>query len=1439
MPMSVFVWISDQCRKDAVPQNYLSQLEKLQARIEQEQHLGILDRFPPPFLKKRFERQIRLVAKEFRVGQDTLVVFLRLIVRGDREYLAFCESSFKTLPKANLESSEYEQSNLERLIRERRSDFAPNKLAPSDAERTFLLTAMNRDINIYRDYHVCETALWTEKVKEHLHHLNKIPEKLFTLIDETEEAVHHLKIQAQKPYTVVCRIDPKRRQLFLLYPSTLVATQTPQAPWTGILDSPEPLETDLSVRYAKRAYPLDLVLDEEAWYEVQKESEGNMALSYEEVEVLESVRSTGDQRGFPLFINGRAGSGKSTVLQYLYAEILKYCLATDQTLARPAYFACNQELLDRARANVSTVLRSTRLDISRIPSYSESFHEFHSFLMDLVPEKHRPTKLFTYANFREWWDRSFGKAGALKRAISCDLAWHVIRTYFKGLYADEKFEPDDYVDIPMSQKSVSEESLRAVYDTVFPKYQELLDQHNWWDQQDLARHVLDNELVVPTFSAIVCDEAQDFTRLELEILHRLSIFSDRRLFDHEIRMVPYAFAGDPFQTLNPTGFKWDATKTFFVEKFGVLPGGDSLFNYKELTYNYRSNPQIVLFCNSLQLARSNIFKLPEITPQVPWSEEANAPQISYFEWEDRSTRSLLQAQGEVRIIVPCSDGEEIDYVRNSDLRHFVECDEEGVPRNVVSATRVKGLEFPRVVLFGFGDGCPEALKKALSQESALLLDDMAIEPQYYLNKLYVASSRPRKRLIIVDTKQGIDSFWQPLFSDEQRRQRWSRGGQTADWSGQTGSIRLGTREDWEADRENPIETAKALYAEGVARADRVLLRQAAQSFRAAQRDSDAKDALARAFSIEGNHLRAGELFEELGSDKDSLLEYWKAGNPGQPKIMALGVKFQNVRASVEFRLVRFVREKEGMMEALDLFDACHERFKEDRRALSLAIREPLWMKSFSECLERLRVVESTHPTHWRNIGANLRDLASLGLFVPKLILGLTAYQAGDMHAALQDWKDLHGEDAASIDDLRMNCRLRVCVGEEFRSALESAIVRKDPDLERVRAALVRAGEEPELDRSDYTTVMLKASLHVRDWRKAEKYTVACTDVDAVLTILLDYGRVGSHLASVAVSKIWDIVIKNEDGKEVVDWARGRRFRNKSLNQSHFQDDRWKDSHYDRLLEHLTIDTALSFLNLEQMESLADLLFERLKTYANPLKKREVSQFLNAIGCLGYYNVVFAACEHVEVNCQRDADLRRLALDIYVNAKLAAARRAESQGDSGRASNLRKDAERARERGQIVRGDHVAKGEQGEEGNSERVKPSQPTKTLTPAPVPPPEATQSVQTHAPREVTKRFALDATLFGVTKKVGPWQVKVSPDGKRVNVELKSDLTQGHFLPQENQFVYEGVTVLADGVGVFRMADPFLEIDASRRTEGHIVVYAEGGSSHEFRIKKVLISS
>ena len=104
------------------------------------------------------------------------------------------------------------------------------------------------------------------------------------------------------------------------------------------------------------------------------------------------------------------------------------------------------------------------------------------------------------------------------------------------------------------------------------------------------------------------------------------------------------------------------------------------------------------------------------------------------------------------LILPCHENEEDWFIDNDPvLSEKIRTSDGSTRIPVLSPVRAKGREFTRVVLYGFGKNCPDRLLEPLrnpdfqgfSQEESLPLE-------YFLNRLYVAVSRPKQQLMIVD-----------------------------------------------------------------------------------------------------------------------------------------------------------------------------------------------------------------------------------------------------------------------------------------------------------------------------------------------------------------------------------------------------------------------------------------------------------------------------------------------------------------------------------------------------------------------------------------------------------------------------------------------------------------------------------------------------------------
>ena len=88
--MALYVYITERCRNEARQHNRLSEVEKFAEKIEKVQLLTPFYASNLPYLKKRFDRQVRLLAVlhplEHRGEKHSVVVFLRIMIRGSKEY---------------------------------------------------------------------------------------------------------------------------------------------------------------------------------------------------------------------------------------------------------------------------------------------------------------------------------------------------------------------------------------------------------------------------------------------------------------------------------------------------------------------------------------------------------------------------------------------------------------------------------------------------------------------------------------------------------------------------------------------------------------------------------------------------------------------------------------------------------------------------------------------------------------------------------------------------------------------------------------------------------------------------------------------------------------------------------------------------------------------------------------------------------------------------------------------------------------------------------------------------------------------------------------------------------------------------------------------------------------------------------------------------------
>lgn len=543
----------------------------------------------------------------------------------------------------------------------------------------------------------------------------------------------------------------------------------------------------------RRAYPLDMLKDKDRWSDMEYDRKSNFILSDQEIDIVSSKLE------YPLFITGRAGSGKSTMLQYLLADYLLRFIETNIDYP-PVYISYSQELSNAARELIQTLFEKNHAITKALrniggkysddiePRLGEVFKIFGELVREHVEkvnkvvadERFKIANHVSFQDFRTMWLEHFGKTPNAARDYGPELSWHVIRSYIKGWDSESYCEPEDYADPSFGKKnkSVSDEVYRKVYDVVWKWYRQLQETEGYWDDQDLVRYCLSPDddsaatCVEPHYSAVFCDESQDFTRIETEFIIRLSVFSNRNI-DGYVPLLPFVFAGDEFQTLNPTGFSWDSLRSYFTERLCSMTRCKKTVRApepKNLIQNYRSTVPVVKFANRIQLLRLARCGAGEgrVDPQTPYHADAEGESVFCLNARDKAVWQQLRKL-RVSVIIPSTDGESVrDFFGRSPAKEMVDFYDNGAPvgLTVYNPVQAKGLEYPTVALYGFD--LPDVLPKELCFDELLKWfegrnneDDSTreITLKYFLSSAYVAATRAEKKLFILLDDSPEKSFW--------------------------------------------------------------------------------------------------------------------------------------------------------------------------------------------------------------------------------------------------------------------------------------------------------------------------------------------------------------------------------------------------------------------------------------------------------------------------------------------------------------------------------------------------------------------------------------------------------------------------------------------------------------------------------------------------------
>lgn len=290
----------------------------------------LLENFRNQQLYKKRANTLRIILQKFQIqiyDKEYYVYYLRnVFTRDSREYKELKDDPQRWLTRNQISKDEI--AEISQWLKSEIDKENESKKLPELPESLQKLLYQGRAC-VFQST-IFETQEWIESIKSEDMSLYKmdICENLIDIVDGKVEHNIRWKETKNKRDFILAEFD---KQIFIFYEKIYIENNSPLFLLYKTLRGPAPdneyLKKILSrynfevsenireevIRKAKRAYPDYILLDVDLWAKIEEDDIANLALSPEEELLLESAT-------FPMFINGQAGSGKSTMLFYLFAH---------------------------------------------------------------------------------------------------------------------------------------------------------------------------------------------------------------------------------------------------------------------------------------------------------------------------------------------------------------------------------------------------------------------------------------------------------------------------------------------------------------------------------------------------------------------------------------------------------------------------------------------------------------------------------------------------------------------------------------------------------------------------------------------------------------------------------------------------------------------------------------------------------------------------------------------------------------------------------------------------------------------------------------------------------------------------------------------------------------------------------------------------------------
>lgn len=432
-------------------------------------------------------------------------------------------------------------------------------------------------------------------------------------------------------------------------------------------------------------------------------------LSKEQYDIINSLKGR-------VLLTGSGGTGKTVVLH----NALAYARENNQ---RALYVTYNELLLDSTRKVYEKFVdeKLENCDFYTVMQlekecYGESENRIitHEELIQWVKENKD--------KFKELRDRdSFETAVELNGVLLGSMVQLELQTKEeenKGLRGDYvgSMEFQQYLNLTKRAYSFCEEERRAIFN-LGKAYIKWLKENNLTDENQVIEKIFKYKNFSKAYDWVIVDEVQDLSEKQIYFLSKFVKDSGYIIW-----------AGDVNQVILPTLFSYSSIKSMYFNK------SEDLVEFS-MSRNYRSTTGIVDFINNITKERIKILGKTSYDYQQEAIRKGDKPSVLRFDQEDID--KLFKSIGEKHycaLVVPNED------VKNSLIEKYSES-----ASRIFTIYEIKGLEYENIICYNI-----ISTYKNLWEEMIRGNEKAREVMRYYLNMIYVASSRAKDNLNIYE-----------------------------------------------------------------------------------------------------------------------------------------------------------------------------------------------------------------------------------------------------------------------------------------------------------------------------------------------------------------------------------------------------------------------------------------------------------------------------------------------------------------------------------------------------------------------------------------------------------------------------------------------------------------------------------------------------------------